>query len=426
MKRLFVFTLLSALVFSTFTQVRREINIPNIPGYLTLKCDFHMHTIFSDGEVWPTIRVHEAWRDGLDVISITDHLNYKWSFLLEYVNSEDGNAPYNTAKLTADRLGITLIKGTEINRDMPPGHFNVLFATDINQLKDDDFFKALGVAKDQGAFIQWNHPGVGQRIPLQWFEVHDRLNNQGLLHGIEVYNNKSFYPNAVEWANDKKLTITAGSDIHRLIDMNYYKELHRPLTLVFAKENTVESIREAMFARRTAAYFENQLLGHTDHLTQLFNASVSVIDLPMIIENNAKYIQFKNSSDIDYELELFQKVQAVGLPKRIKLDANRLTLETIKPGMESWKLFEGYYNILSKYGYQDYTLYGPAHGTGSAEVEGLWLSKESDFIIKPNMLFNIDIWLSDNEYGMRFEDGILITSQGVKELTSYRREIIEI
>lgn len=36
---------------------RKEILIPDIAGYLTLKCDFHMHTVFSDGNVWPTVRV---------------------------------------------------------------------------------------------------------------------------------------------------------------------------------------------------------------------------------------------------------------------------------------------------------------------------------------------------------------------------------
>ncbi len=110
----------------------------------------------------------------------------------------------------------------------------------------------------------------------------------------------------------------------------------------------------------------------------------------------------------------------------VALEAINYVLATIRPGMESWRLFKGYYNILSKYGYQEYTLYGPAHGTGSSEVEGLWLSEKSNFIIKPNMLFNIDIWLSDHEHGLRYEDGILITDQGVKELTSYRREVIEI
>nr|MBD3623773.1 hypothetical protein [Sunxiuqinia sp.] len=51
---------------------RQIIHIPNIPGYQTLKCDFHMHTVFSDGKVWPIVRAHEAWREGMDAIAITD------------------------------------------------------------------------------------------------------------------------------------------------------------------------------------------------------------------------------------------------------------------------------------------------------------------------------------------------------------------
>ena len=44
---------------------RNEINIPGFDGYQTLKCDFHIHTVLSDGSVWPTVRVQEAWREGL-------------------------------------------------------------------------------------------------------------------------------------------------------------------------------------------------------------------------------------------------------------------------------------------------------------------------------------------------------------------------
>ena len=51
----------------------RAIEFPNIPGYLTLKCDLHMHTVFSDGSVWPDIRVEEAVKDGLDAIATTEH-----------------------------------------------------------------------------------------------------------------------------------------------------------------------------------------------------------------------------------------------------------------------------------------------------------------------------------------------------------------
>ena len=59
------------------SQYRTEINIPGFDGYQTLKCDFHIHTVFSDGTVWPSVRVQEAWQEGLDVIAITDHLEYR-------------------------------------------------------------------------------------------------------------------------------------------------------------------------------------------------------------------------------------------------------------------------------------------------------------------------------------------------------------
>lgn len=49
MKKLVIIVLLFAVVsFAAFGQ-RKIINLPDIPGYVTLKCDFHMHTVFSDG-----------------------------------------------------------------------------------------------------------------------------------------------------------------------------------------------------------------------------------------------------------------------------------------------------------------------------------------------------------------------------------------
>ena len=54
-------------------------------------------------------------------------------------------------------------------------------------------------------------------------------------------------------------------------------------------------------------------------------------------------------------------------------------------------------------------------------MEGLWLGAGSDLVIEPGMLFNVDIWLNDGEYGLRYEDGIVVTQTGIEELTSYRR-----
>jgi Xaa-Pro aminopeptidase len=73
-----------------------------------------------------------------------------------------------------------------------------------------------------------------------------------------------------------------------------------------------------------------------------------------------------------------------------------------------------------------FAIYRPAHGSGSSEVEGLWLGAGSDLIIRPGMQFNVDVWLNDGGYGLRYEDGLIVTEDGVEELTSYRREIIEL
>ena len=42
-------------LMSAQAQRRNEIQVPNLNGYTTLKCDFHMHSVFSDGLVWPCL-----------------------------------------------------------------------------------------------------------------------------------------------------------------------------------------------------------------------------------------------------------------------------------------------------------------------------------------------------------------------------------
>jgi Xaa-Pro dipeptidase len=111
---------------------------------------------------------------------------------------------------------------------------------------------------------------------------------------------------------------------------------------------------------------------------------------------------------------------------QVALEAVHYSLGKIAAGVRSKEVYAGYYALLKKYGLEEHTLYGPAHGTGTSEVEGLWLSKSSDFEIRPGMLFNIDIWLSEGKYGLRYEDGVLVMQKGLRELTSYRREVIEL
>jgi Xaa-Pro aminopeptidase len=108
----------------------------------------------------------------------------------------------------------------------------------------------------------------------------------------------------------------------------------------------------------------------------------------------------------------------------VALEAVEGALRDIRPGAAARDVFKNYHSTLARYGFEEFTLYGPAHGTGTSEVEGLWLGAGSDTVIQPGMQFNIDVWLSDGQYGLRYEDGILVTQTGVEELTAYRREVI--
>jgi Xaa-Pro aminopeptidase len=110
----------------------------------------------------------------------------------------------------------------------------------------------------------------------------------------------------------------------------------------------------------------------------------------------------------------------------VALEGVNGALKDIRPGATAKEVFGNYHDTLSRYGFEEFTLYGPAHGTGTSEVEGLWLGGGSDLVIQPGMQFNVDVWLSDGQVGLRYEDGILVTPDGIEELTSYRREIIEL
>ncbi len=310
------------------TRVRETINIPDILDYTTLKCDFHIHTVFSDGSVWPTVRADEAWRHGLDAFAITDHIEY-------LPHKEDipanFNRSYEIAQPGAERLNLTPIKGAEITRDMPPGHFNAIFLQDIDSLDTPEWRNAIKAAIDQGSFIFWNHPGWSGQQPdgvAKWYDEHDELYEKGWLHGIEVVNGEEYYPEAHKWGLEKNLTMVCNSDIHNPISMDYDLEnSHRPLTLVFANENTRQAIKEALFSQRTVVYWQNNLIGEAKYLEPIFYNSIKIEDRAVEIKGKQhKGIQIHNYSDIDYELASDGQVTEISVPKNITLYGGQTVL----------------------------------------------------------------------------------------------------
>lgn len=333
MRTLFLLILLIALSLTGNAQVdsRKEVKIPDIPGYLTLKCDLHMHTIFSDGLVWPTVRVVEAWREGLDVIAFSDHIEYQP--FKDDVRAKFGRA-YEIARPEADIYDLIIIQAAEITRDMPPGHFNCLFLTDVAVLDTPDFWDAINEAVKQDAFIMWNHPGWQQEneIPI-WYNEHTRLYNEGHMHGMELVNERSFYPLALQWCVEKNITMIGSSDIHSPTGMFYDLSLNdqRTMTLVFARSRTEEAVREALFSGRTIVYTDNLLIGKEEFLKPIFQNSVEIVNNDLDLNGSGTfYVQVKNKSEVPFYLVSMEQPNGLEYPKEIILYPERTIIMQIE------------------------------------------------------------------------------------------------
>ena len=273
-----------------------KIVIPDIDGYKTLKCDFHLHTVFSDATVWPTTRVQEAVWEGLDAIAITEHVDTRHQKMVKkgiFTKDKcDRNMSVKLAKDAAKGTDLIVIHGGELTREMSPGHWNCIFVKDNEAIVkraeefDDNHFLAVqaGVkeAHAQGGFTFWNHPNWNKHAPneTKWHPEHTTLLKAGYMQGIEIYNCE-YSPEAHEWALKHNLTMFANSDGHApfFYEIDYQHGEHRPVTLVFAKERSEAGIREALENQRTVGFAEGMIYGREDNVRALYDACVKVIDV---------------------------------------------------------------------------------------------------------------------------------------------------
>jgi 3',5'-nucleoside bisphosphate phosphatase len=277
----------------------RKIRFPDIPGFKTLKCDLHQHTVFSDGSVWPDIRVMEAVADGMDVISLTEHLEYQPH--KKDIPHPDRNRSWQIAMEEAKHHELIVVHGSEITRKMPPGHCNAIFISDANKLLVSDSMEIFREAKKQGAFVFWNHPNWTSQKKngiATITEMHKRLISEKLIDGIEVVNEHTYSDEALQIALDNNLTIMGTSDIHELIDweFNVYAGGHRPLTLVFAADKTEAGVKQALFEKRTVVYFKDLLIGRQEFLNPLLSVMTRPDSAAFVGKTDVLKIFWKNNS----------------------------------------------------------------------------------------------------------------------------------
>lgn len=284
---------------------RYQINLPDLDGYETLKCDFHMHTIFSDGQVLPTMRVIEAWTDGLDAIAITDHIEHQ---RYENIVKIDLNKSGLMAQKMGDEMGLLVVRGAEITRKKPLGHINALFVQDVEKLKVENELDAVDEAVKQGAYLVWNHPGWPNDTSTI-YPVHKELIAQKKIRGVEVFNGSELYPKVLDWCDEYGIAYFANTDLHFASANSYREKLQRPMTLVFVKEHSVEGIKEALLEGRTLAYFYNNLAGKEEYLKEFIQKSLDI----KIVDQEKGIIDICNKTDIGYNIRFGDYMYSVPL-----------------------------------------------------------------------------------------------------------------
>ena len=285
MKKTISTLILVLIIFNINSQSRKEF-FKSPKEFFYISSDLHIHSVFSDGSVWPTIRVDEAIRDSIDLISLTEHLEYQSH--ISDIPHTNRNRSFQIAGGYVQKKPLAVVHGTEITKPMPPGHFNAIFIKDANKFFDKNkepliFIKGIKEANKQGAFVFWNHPmweanrsdGIAKLDP-----IHKEVIDKKLLHGIEVVNFDTFSEEAMQIALDNELTMMGTSDVHVLIDWDFNKKeesFHRPITFIMSKNRTIKSIRDALFNGDTFIWYRDLIIGKSNNLKQVIQNNLKVI-----------------------------------------------------------------------------------------------------------------------------------------------------
>lgn len=307
---LLAFICFFSFVMSLSVRAQKAV-IPDTKEYKVLKCDLHLHTVMSDGLVWPTVRVDEAAAEGLDAIAITDHLEYRP--IGKKMSDMSLNHAYDEAKQQADKKKLLLVKAVEITRGLPGGNLNALFLNDIDALdkywnrtnwqSNEGLKDALLDAKNQGAYVFWCHPWwPNADNKPRWTDVNEDFFKEGLFKGIEIKNGR-YSPEAYRWATDKELTIFGNTDAHGPVKLSAGN--YRDITLVFAKNRSIDALREALLDGRTMVLAGNLLYGKEALALSLLESCLSYTNA--LIDEHKVEVIITNKSTIGFKLSRIEK-----------------------------------------------------------------------------------------------------------------------
>jgi Xaa-Pro aminopeptidase len=108
------------------------------------------------------------------------------------------------------------------------------------------------------------------------------------------------------------------------------------------------------------------------------------------------------------------------------LEAHKKTIELMGAGKPAGSVVREYEDWVKAKGFDQYMLYGPCHSIGMMEVEKPWMESTSKFTLQENMTFQVDTFFYDKDFGLRWENGVIIKKDGVEQFSSKFMKIVEL
>lgn len=192
--------------------------------------------------------------------------------------------------------------------------------------------------QEQKGFMIYNHPNYNwwdQKDRELFTDIHQELLAKRILVGVEVVNSGRYNVIGHRIAEKYQLTMFGNSDEHYEI-ASTYKDTHRPMTLIFAKEKTPKAIQEAILDRRTVVYVDDYLIGRQKEAAAFFKASLEIRTDKMKGKFAPKLeVYITNNSHIPYEVKVKTDYIADNLPLgRLRPEALETAFFVLNPVWE--------------------------------------------------------------------------------------------
>jgi len=109
---------------------------------------------------------------------------------------------------------------------------------------------------------------------------------------------------------------------------------------------------------------------------------------------------------------------------QIVCDANAAGRAVAKPGVACSDVDKAARDVIEAAGYGQYFIHRTGHGLGTEGHEPPYIRAGNPMLLEPGMSFTIEpgIYLP-NRFGVRIEDDVVVTADGLTSLTSYPREL---